>query len=260
MSVRSPDEKLVQRSVGSQDGDSDARWRKIQECLNEKPLFARFVWDQAEVLGSYTDAQWLKIGQSLAGIGVDQWMMVGGPFRPSELWWRSDHSNTIYERTLCDALQEMAWFFGVVSRGHRTTALEKADRLKSALEALERARCSLDDFCQTVGASALIQKIHPGSAINRGEAALTEIIGLGRQHVEQFMAMGPSRHKNAEKVHILYWRELMRLWRAIAPQDTKNKYYHLSEFLFACSQSLFPDTKHATITAFIERHFRQTSV
>jgi hypothetical protein len=260
MSVSSPDKKLIPRSVGSQDGDTDTRWRKIEECLDEEPVFARFVWGPAELQGSYTDVQWLKIGESLAGIGVDPGMMVGGPFRPREPWWRSEHSTAIYQRQLWDALQEMAWFFGMVSRGHRATSLEKADRLKSALEALERARCSLDDFCQTVGPSALILKIHPDSAINRAEAALTEIIGLGRQHVEQFIAMGPTSNKNAQKVHILYWRELMRLWQAIAPQDTKNKYYHLSEFLFACSQSLFPDTKHKTITAFIERHFRQTSV
>jgi hypothetical protein len=51
----------------------------------------------------------------------------------------------------------------------------------------------------------------------------------------------------------------MLLWQAIAPKDIQYKHYHLSEFLFACSQSLFPDKKHETITAFIERYFPQTS-
>lgn len=211
---------------------------------------------KAEILRHYTDAQWERIDKSLAAIGIDlENVMVGGPFSPCEQWWRSP----FWPRPLYAALEEMAWRFDRISRGHRVTPLQGADRLKSVLKTFESARDSLDDFCRTVP-SAMMQKMRPDSTINRAEAALTEIIDRGRQHLEELVAMGPASNKNAKKVHNLYWLELMRLWQAIAPANTKHKHKHLSDFLFACSQSLFPNTKHTTITAFIERQFPQMSV
>jgi hypothetical protein len=224
---------------------------------NDKRL-KHVVWTngKVEVLRYYTDAQWQLIDKSLADIGVDlEEVTVGGPFCPCEQWWLSP----FWPRPLYAALEEMAWCFGRVSQGHRVTPLEKAEQLKSALKTFESARQSLGDFCRTVP-NAITETVYPDSTINRAEAALTELIDRGRQHLEKLMAMGPASNKNAKKVHNLYWLELMRLWQAIAPASTKYKHKHLSEFLFACSQPLFPDTKHKTITAFIERHFPQTRV
>ena len=216
------------------------------------------VWDKGkgEVLCHYTDAQWQRIDKSLADIGVDlENLMVGGPFRPDEPWWLSP----FWPRPLYAALEELAWCFGRVSRGHRVTPLEKAERLKSVLKTFESARHGLDDFCGTVP-NAIMEKINPDSTVNRAEAALTELIDRGRQGLKKLMAIGPASNKNAVKVHNLYWLELMRLWQAIAPASTKHKHKHLSEFLFACSQSLFPNIKHTTITAFVERQFPQMNV
>jgi hypothetical protein len=107
---------------------------------------------------------------------------------------------------------------------------------------------------------ARIDKIFPDSTTNRAETALSEMIDRGQQHIQQLLAKGRNSNKNAQKTHIFYWLELTRLWQAIAPENTPNKHYHLSEFLFACSQSLFPDKTYETITAFIERYFPQMSV
>ena len=211
---------------------------------------------KVEILHHFTDAEWQRIDKSLAAIGVDlEKVMVGGPFDPHEQWWLP----LLWSRPLYAALEELAWYFGRVSRGHPVTPLEKAERLKSALKAFESARESLDDFCRTVP-HAMMEKIYPDSTINRVEVALTELIDRGRQHIEKLIAKGPASNENAKKVRNLYWLELTRLWQAIAPASTKHKHKRLSEFLFACSHSLFPDAKHTTITAFVERQFPQTSV
>jgi hypothetical protein len=221
----------------------------------KKARVARFVWNpRGEVLGTYTEAQWRKIENSLTRIGIDLGMMVGAPFRRREPWWQCDHANTLYRRPLSDALQEMAWFMGFAIRRDRATPLQKARRLQSQLNTFDSALHSLDDFVQTVP-GAVADIVDPDSIINRAKAALTEIINRGRSHIEKFKTMGPASRNNANKAHTLYWLELMRLWRGIAPLTTKHKHKHLSEFLFACSQSLFPGTKHSTITAFVERQF-----
>jgi hypothetical protein len=209
-----------------------------------------------KILRHYTDAQWQRIDKSLAAIGVDLGnVTVGGPFSPGEQWWLSP----FWPRPLYAALEEMAWYFGRQSQGQRVTPLQQAERLKSALKTFESARNSLEDFCRTVP-NAIMEKAFADSTISRAKVALTDLIGRGWQHHAVLMDMGPATNKNAKKLHNLYWLELMRLWQAIAPATTKNKHKHLSEFLFACSQSLFPDTKHSTITAFVEREFPQTSV
>ena len=216
-----------------------------------------FVWDDGkdEVLCHYTDEQWQRIDKSLAGVGVDLNSMVGGPFRPDEQWWLSP----FWRRPLYAALEELAWYFGRAGLGHRVTPLEKAERLKSALKTFEGARNSLDDFCRMVP-NAIMDKMYPDSTIRRAEVSLMEIIDRGRQNVEKLTAMGPASNKNAKKVRNVYWLELMRLWQAKAPASTKNKHKQLTEFLFACSQTLFPDTKRSTITAFVEREFPRMNV
>ena len=204
---------------------------------------------KAEILRHYTDAQWQRIDKSLAAIDIDLVnLTVGGPFSPDKQWWLSP----FWRRPLYAALEEMAWSYKRQSRGQRVTPLQEAERLKSALETFQSARESLNDYPH-----AIAEKLVADSAINRAEAALTELIDRGQRRLPELIAMGSASNKNAKKVQNLYWLELMRLWQAIATPTTKHKHKHLSEFLFACSEPIFPDTTHSAITAFVERHFRK---
>jgi hypothetical protein len=133
-------------------------------------------------------------------------MMVGEPFRPGEPWWRPDHSSTVRQRSLQDALQEMAWFFGYLScRSSRPlTPKEQADRLEKSLEVFETARtelCRLDDY-HNGDPNYFEDRIFGRDAYSRAHAALTEVVDRQQCRLKTLRAMGSSSKKMRRKFTI----------------------------------------------------------
>jgi hypothetical protein len=205
------------------------------------------VSDAVEIVpaGTYNVDQWRAIKASLAPFGIDVGaVMVGEPFRPGEPWWLPDHS-TGRRRPLEDALQELAWYFAVVSSGV-ASRLARAQRRHAAqqrkkLPKLKAALAILDDY---------------GSAAAHIRAELAELIA----RLDELTTKSGGSNKNAGKVHTQFWIALTRLWWAITANARRRGHKHLLNFLFACSSPLFPEaTKDKALTAFIERNFPQTS-
>jgi hypothetical protein len=70
---------------------------------------------------------------------------------------------------------------------------------------------------------------------------MTQKIAELRERIANLQAMGTRSAGNARLVHDEYWRALTRLWVGITEgKVSKHRRKHLSRFLHACSQPLFP--------------------
>jgi hypothetical protein len=104
----------------------------------------------------------------------------------------------------------------------------------------------------------------PLATLGAAEAALTALRAELQPRLDELTARtrgrgsGPSR--NAISVHAEYWRELTQLWGEVtAHAASRRQHKHLHEFLYACSEPLFPkETTAKALTAFVDRHFPQT--
>jgi hypothetical protein len=104
------------------------------------------VWPSYSMIaGHYDDGQWRAIEKSLAPFGIDiDAVMVGEPFRPGEPWWLPDHSTTVRQRPLKDALQDMACFYAVVSDGLMSRLARGQKRRAARLQPFGLLRTSRD--------------------------------------------------------------------------------------------------------------------
>jgi hypothetical protein len=74
----------------------------------------------------------------------------------------------------------------------------------------------------------------------------------------ELTAMGVSLGKPISTAHKQFWKELMRVWDGSVSKDVIWSNEHLTDFLIACSEPLFPEeTTFGTISAFFE-DFQQT--
>jgi hypothetical protein len=186
---------------------------------------------------AYSDADWLKIKQSLkwhSGIDADA-VTIG------DRWWaRSDPTTAITaapRRQLREQLEALASDYHALSRwrreGHSLTPKQEAAKIQKVLNAFKRARPAIDSLMYI-------------------RETMNVFIARLERHRNKLLALGNRSSANARKVHIEYWGELVVLRRAIAagknPQGVP-----LNHFLYVCSLPVFPETTRGRIRSFINQ-------
>jgi hypothetical protein len=193
---------------------------------------------------AYSDADWLKIKQSLAwhsNIDADA-VTVG------DRWWAQPDPATAFtaapQRPLREQLQEMAADYrGLWSwrkEGRSLTPKQEAAEIQEALNALEDVRRILN--------SSRVGFIAYGAGDFR--EAMSAFTAKAERWRDGLKAMGSRSNANARKVHIEYWGELVSLWRTIAAGQAPRA---LNHFLYVCSAPVFPETTKGRIRSFLNQ-------
>jgi hypothetical protein len=208
---------------------------------NERPVDAL---DDA-----YTAAQWQRIEKSLPGIDLDTTMV-------------KHNDPQVGERSLRDVLQALAWYFGAIRLDRSLTPKQQVAALRKGLAKLKAVRdiVAETDLYDIAEALTLEQKREREATYHKAWSTMTKLITEWEQRLDRPTAVGGHSSENARKVHIRFWTALTRLWRIIPAANGRRRHRDLQRFLSACSTPLFPETTSATaLSAFIERHFPQTS-
>jgi hypothetical protein len=189
--------------------------------------------------------QWRAIEASLKVVGIDiDKLSVGEPFYPGKGWWQLDHPDTIRQRPLRDALQEMSWHYSVVAGGIlsrlRRRHADEPIRLAKALEILQPALALLDASQGAYHHSGDDLALAAEGPIRPALRELTDKlqVRLDELTAERKTTAQRSR-ENSSKVHREFWRELARLWNGIGVNPPRHKHILLQNFLRACSAPTF---------------------
>jgi hypothetical protein len=192
---------------------------------------------------AYSDADWLKIKQSLAWHGNIDAVTVG------DRWWAQPDPATAFtaapEQPLREQLQELAADYRGLLRVRKErwvlTPKQEAAEIQKVLDAFEHARLTLN--------SSKVGFIRRGSGDVR--EAMSAFTAKAERWRNGLKAMGSRSNANARKVHIEYWGELESLWRAIAAGRTPGE--PPNRFLYVCSAPVFPETTKGRIRGFLNK-------
>jgi hypothetical protein len=198
--------------------------------------------------GTFSKADWGKIRQSLASIGVDlDTARISAHFEArsagiyrysaSNQSWLSVMLSAGPEWRLSEVLQRLAYFYTL---SEPKTAKQWAKELQRARAATEKALTSL----RFVGGAPVN---YPDSAMRSGAAkdrALYDLVTWKivelQKRITKLRAID-SRNQSALKVQTKYWRELKPLWRVLVGPRKPLRRKLLGQFLLACSQPVFAD-------------------
>jgi hypothetical protein len=225
---------------------------------------------------AYSDAQWRKIRDSLAPLGIDadavtvpdRWWAHPDPAaalvaEPELIDFEKKQWVMLMKRPLREQLQELAADYrGLAAyrkQGDSLTPRQEAAEIQGILNKLEAARAALNSRLLDFIPQKTAVGPEPQTAVAR--EALTVIIDKAKRKVDRLTAEGSRSSENARKTHIEYWDALALLWRAItADQKRRPRERGLNSFLLACSKSVFPDeTSKSNIKNFCQ-NFRRKGV
>ena len=188
---------------------------------------------------AYSDADWREIKASLARIGIDADAVTVG-----DRWWAQPEPKTALttaaQRPLREQLQELAADYrGLWSwrkEGRSLTPKQEAVEIRIVLDALEVAHDKLNSSRVTF------------ISYEGGDAreAMAAFIAKTKRHLNLLNAKGSSGSKNARKVHIAYWDQVMLLWQTIIRTGTsrlgwRQRKEASCQFLLVCSEPAFPE-------------------
>jgi hypothetical protein len=194
---------------------------------------------------AYSDADWLKIKQSLAWHSNIDAMTVG------DRWWAQPDPATAFtaapQRPLREQLQELAADYRGLLRFRKErwalTPKQEATEIQKVLNALEAAHRLLD--------SSRVGFISYGAEAGAVREAMSVFTAKAARWCAGLKAMGNRSNANARKVHIEYWGELESLWRAIAAGRAPGA--PPNHFLYVCSAPVFPETTKGRIRSFLNQ-------
>jgi hypothetical protein len=185
-------------------------------------------FDASKAHGRYSDADWLTIEKSLAGIDLDATPASKYPYLAP------DHLEQ-GTAPLREALQNLAGYYAAKARLKPVTRSERIDLLKQDEAALEAARKAT---------------VYP-----MVKTALAVEVDRVRRERAKLMNAESARGENAKRLHRKFWDELLRLWRDLPIEQRTHE--NLRSFLYACSAPIFPEnTMPTALTAFTEDHYK----
>jgi hypothetical protein len=195
----------------------------------------------------YSPAQWTKVTRDFeTKLKID----VAKPIQFAEPW----NDRKPVTRPLGDALRELAAYYGALARleDHRFTPKQRAVKAKQMLRKLKAVLAAISDYYDDGDTLELRM---------RSAAVLRDLvlrIERRKQRYDKDAATHDGRSQNPVATHTRLWLALMEVWRGL---ETERHQKLLCEFLLICSKPIFPKaTTDATLTAFIERRFRQTNI
>jgi hypothetical protein len=210
---------------------------------------------------TFSAAQWRKIGDCLAAVGVNlDTQTVEELAGPREWWgWQPGRDYTPAQVPLRYALQEWAYAYASprVQGKKVLTPKQYAKKLRDEVTALEKALALVNP--NYVGPDLPTDEVRNTRFKRRRalQAAIMEEIAERRECIADNEAVGGSSHQSARTVHNDYWRALTRLWLGITEgKASKHRRRHLCRFLYACSQPIFRETTEQTLDSFVRNFFR----
>jgi hypothetical protein len=198
-------------------------------------LRASFVASVPRKTFAYSDAEWRKIKDILACVGIDADAATIG-----DQWWAQPAATAVVasRRPLREQLQGFAAeilglveFYKQGAPGELTPWQEAAE-IREALKQARGLRATLDNTLTF------------SFSLHREEVSkpLALLIADAQRFHDRLMAQGSHSSVNARSAHWEYWDWLSVVWHAITAGKTlRLRERGLNSFLLACSGPVFPD-------------------
>ena len=237
-------EDAVEKAPDEQSAESTSTTAPPARVRQGFPVRLRATWVASvpHKTFAYSDAQWRKIRDSLAPLGIDadvetvpdRWWAHPDPaaalVAEPQLIGKKIQGVILVKRPLREQLQELAGdYLGLaefIKQGEALTPRQEAAEIRGALSKLEAARATLDN--------SMTFLFSPHSK------ALAPFIAHAQRFHDRLMAEGSYNRFNAYKAHIEYWGKLVLWWRTRTPGRRQRK-EALSQFLLACTKPAFSE-------------------
>jgi len=244
-------EDAVEKAPDEQSAESTSTTAPPARVRQGFPVRLRATWVASvpHKTFAYSDAQWRKIRDSLAPLGIDadvetvpdRWWAHPDPaaalVAEPQLIGKKIQGVILVKRPLREQLQELAGdYLGLaefIKQGKALTPRQEAAEIREALNKFARPLAA---------ALALDNSLTFSFSPHREDVskALAPFIAHAQRFHDRLMAEGSYNRFNAYKAHIEYWGKLVLWWRTRTPGRRQRK-EALSQFLLACTKPAFSE-------------------